>query len=212
MVIAAIGLAVGLNLPKSKQASAQPPGLPKYELTANGTKLVTGQQLNTGDPSTWALPADPRPFASAADVGFLRQEMVAAGDVHYHAHLDIIDGTQKVTVPQFLGIAIQGNNATGFAFLHTHDTSGIIHIESPKNTKFTLGQVFIEWGVRLSPTCMGGLCAGNGKVLKVFVDGKAYPGNPQNLVLLAHQEIALWYGDATATPNVPKSYTFPARL
>ena len=41
------------------------------------------------------------------------------------------------------------------AALHTHDASGIVHIESPDKRDYTLGQFFDVWGVRLSSTCLG---------------------------------------------------------
>src|SRR5439155_12528799 len=56
---------------------------------------------------------------------------------HYHSHLDIIqDGVQR-SLPANIGIT-----DTCLYWLHTHDSSGIIHIEAPadrKNHTFTLG-------------------------------------------------------------------------
>jgi hypothetical protein len=59
---------------------------------------------------------------------------------------------------------------------------------------------------------MGGLCTGNGKAFRVFVNGKPYTSDPRQVQLHAHDEIALWYGDASAKPKVPATHKFPAGL
>jgi len=132
--------------------------------------------------------------------------------VHYHAHLDInVDGN-AVVVPQYLGFVAQGNNVVGLAPLHTHDNTGIIHIENSVPATFYLGQLFIEWGVKFTPTCLGPYCSGNGKELAVFVNGQRYSGDPTQLILKAHQEIAIEYGDSGKLPKPPSSYAFPSGL
>jgi len=184
----------------------QPAGaLPTLSINENATKLSSGQSLST-KPGPWANPTDQTPYISAAGLQILSAEQLA---VHYHAHLDIVADGKTLPVPQYIGIITSGPN-TGISFLHTHDTSGVVHVEAPTNSKFTLGQVFVEWGVRLTSTCMGGYCTDATHAFKVFVNGKQYTGNPQNLVLKSLQEVALWYGDKNATPDVPKSFDFKA--
>jgi len=132
--------------------------------------------------------------------------------VHYHAHLDInVDGN-AVVVPQYIGFVVQGNKAVGLAPLHTHDDTGIIHIENSVPADFVLGQFFVEWGVKFTPTCVGPYCAGKGKELAVFVDGQRITGDPTELVLKKHQEIAIEYGAAGKLPTPPSSYAFPGGL
>ena len=96
--------------------------------------------------------------------------------------------------------------------LHTHDTSGVIHIESATRQPYTLGQVLTEWGVALTATQLGGLHADATHVLAVYVNGKRFVGDPATLQLEPHLEIALWYGPSSQTPRVPRSYRFPADL
>ncbi len=48
----------------------------------------------------------------------------------------------------------------GMAPLHTHDTSGIIHVESNEIKNYTLGQFLQNWGINLK-----------GKEVKLTVDG-----------------------------------------
>lgn len=142
----------------------------------------------------------------AAGLPALTQEAL---EVHYHAHLDILVNGQSVTVPGSIGIDDQAQRISP---VHTHDPSGIIHIEAPAPHPFTLGQFFIEWNVRLSAKCLGSLCSGNGKSLRLYVGGKPGPTDPATLILAAHQEIVLVYGDADAALTIPSTYNFPPGL
>jgi len=161
--------------------------------------------LSTAQPP-WPLPADARPDIADAGLTVAGSEAMA---VHYHAHLDIIVNGSPVSVPGGVGLVIQGRQETGITSLHTHDTSGVIHIESPAATPYTLGQFLTEWGVATGPGHVGGLATGNGNALRTYVDGHVFTGDPATIVLKAHQEIALWYGSATTTPHVPSGYSFP---
>jgi hypothetical protein len=130
--------------------------------------------------------------------------------LHIHQHLDIFINGKHETVPALIGIYANGDPSQGgfFVELHTHDTTGIMHLESPKNGTFTLGQFFGVWGVRLSKSCIGGYCAKPGTPLKFYVNGKPFLGNPNNIVLRQHQEFAIVYGKAPK--KIPSSYKFLA--
>ncbi len=58
-----------------------------------------------------------------------------------HTKLNIILNNESYTIPQ--GIGIIPNEC--IYWLHTHDTSGIIHIESPVKTSFALDQFLDVW-------------------------------------------------------------------
>jgi hypothetical protein len=119
---------------------------------------------------------------------------------HYHSHLDIFVDGKKVAVPALIGINPGANYITE---LHTHDTRGVIHVESPKeNDEFSLGQFVAEWGVFLDNKCIGAYCDG----LKWYVNGKQQTGDPENLILKPHQEIAIVVGKPPA--KIPSSYKF----
>jgi hypothetical protein len=128
--------------------------------------------------------------------------------VHIHQHLDLFVDGEKVVVPANVGI--------GPAFispLHTHDETGILHVESPTASSYGLGQFFAVWGVRLDRRCIGASCAGAGKQLRAWVDGTPVDADPTRIVLAEHQEIALAYGTPAQMPKpVPSSYDFPAGL
>jgi hypothetical protein len=129
---------------------------------------------------------------------------------HVHAHLDILVDGKPVRVPAGIGIDISdpavkrgrlpdGTMAFGgisncgkpcISPLHTHDDRGILHTESQKAHPNHLGQFFIEWRLRLSPTCVGGYC-GN---VKFYVDGKLFTGDPRSITLTNFKEIAIVIG------------------
>lgn len=126
--------------------------------------------------------------------------------VHIHQHLDLSVDGKKVAVPAQVGIASSG---AFISDLHTHDDTGIMHVEAPKVQSFTLGQFFAVWGVRLDAKCLGALCASGGKRLSAWADGSPVTGDPTRIVLAEHQEIALAYGTPAQDPKpVPKTYDF----
>jgi len=128
--------------------------------------------------------------------------------LHIHQHLDVFVHGRHVAVPAGIGIATDG----GFISpLHTHDGSGVIHVESPDVRTFTLGQLFGVWGVRLTRRCLGGYCASGADRLRVFVGGRAFTGDPRVLPLAPHAEIVVAFGTAAEIPRpLPARYSFPA--
>jgi hypothetical protein len=163
------------------------------------------------------LQTGPAPWG--ANTGDLAQRLQAAGlpplspveetVLHIHQHLDLYVDGAKVPVPAGVGI----DPAVGYAPLHTHDDSGVIHVESPTLRTYTLGEFFAVWGVRLTPGCLGGYYAGGGRELRVYVDGRAYHGDPAGLALAPHQELVVAFGTAAQLPSpVPSSYPFPPGL
>jgi hypothetical protein len=120
-------------------------------------------------------------------------------DVAYHVHAALrtyIEGKQ-IPVPAQIGIGAQ----EGFlAPLHTHDSSGVIHIESSERYPFTLGQLFAIWGVKFTNTQLGGYVPGNGNVLSVYVNGNPI-SNPVAYVMNAHDDIVVSYGKPGSFPT-----------
>jgi hypothetical protein len=130
------------------------------------------------------------------------QQLGAEGEViHIHQHLDIFVNGKHETVPQSIGI-YDGQFLTE---LHTHDTTGIMHVESPKKREFSLGEFFGVWGVRLTDKCIGGYCRPK-TPWKLYVNGAPYSGDPSKLVLIKHQEFAFVIGKPPK--KIPTSYQF----
>jgi hypothetical protein len=97
---------------------------------------------------------------------------------HIHAHLAIYAGGQPLEVPYGIGIGEPWQVAPSaegpfviagscFRWLHTHTADGIIHIESPVQRTFTLGDFFAIWGQPLGTTQVA---AAKGPVI-AYVDG-----------------------------------------
>jgi len=191
------------------------PAAARAKPTVATTPYTVATNVRLADtPPPWPLPVAARPYIKAAGLSVLSEEQLA---VHYHAHLDVIDASKevtgaKVTVPAGIGFAVERGKAQGVTELHTHDTSGILHIESAKDVPYTLGQAFTEWGVALSATQVGGLRADATHKGQVYVNGRRFTGDPATIRLKNHQELVVWYGPAGTKPTVPKSYRFPAGL
>ncbi|MBI3639584.1 MAG: hypothetical protein HY223_04625 [Thaumarchaeota archaeon] len=117
---------------------------------------------------------------------------------HVHAHLDIFVDSHPLTVPAFIGIE---NNNHCLYWLHTHSTDGVIHIESPKERGFTLGQFFDIW----QSTSKG--MPPNDQDPIIYVNGKVVTTSLKDTPLYAHDEITLVYGNPPI--NMPSFYQFP---
>jgi hypothetical protein len=104
-------------------------------------------------------------------------------DYHVHMYLGIVDHGRQVAVPDAIGLIKPGPEQNGyittagcFYYIHTHDASGMIHVEDPASlppsaTPYTLKNVLDIWGMKYSHTSFGPF---KGEV-RVFV------GNPSSL-------------------------------
>ncbi len=63
-----------------------------------------------------------------------------ATEYHIHPELTIVINGEKEVLPPDIGLTPTCMNA-----IHTHDSSGIIHVESPVQKDFTLGDFFAVW-------------------------------------------------------------------
>lgn len=179
------------------------------------------QPLRT--PAPWPLPT-----YALSQIGYARLTPLLGAIIrHDHLHLDVIVDGRRIVVPAGIGLAepvdrgpcragpaVSGDCATGTSYfgevavspLHTHTASGIVHVESDRLERFTLGQFFDQWGVRFDASCIGGYCTGNGKELRVFVNGRRVSGDPRRVVLANRQEIAVVFARAGGFGAVPSSY------
>jgi hypothetical protein len=131
----------------------------------------------------------------------LGQEGVA---LHIHPHLSIFVSGQEIPIPANIGLT----SSLG-APLHTHDVTGVVHVESTDpNRVFTLGEFFDVWGVRFTPTCLGGYCDDGDRRIRMFVDGSAYRSDPRALTLADHEQIVLTYGTPAQVPDPLPEFDF----
>lgn len=115
--------------------------------------------------------------------------------LHNHAHLDLYVNGNQMTVPERIGVV---DNKCLY-WMHTHDTSGVIHIESPKSREFTVGQFLSIWKT-------SGDFPVSGAVPKIFVNGQAMNTNLDDTRIKEHDEIAIVYGNPPSV--VPPYYQF----
>jgi hypothetical protein len=160
-----------------------------------------------------AAPGSPAPGRSVDGIACGSQEQLA---FHIHAHLTIFVRGAARTVPPGIGIApplevqrtAAGLYAAGgqcFSYLHTHAADGIIHIESPIQRVYTLGDFFDVWHQPLGRARVG---AAVGPVAG-FLDGRPWAGDPRAIPLHAHAQIQLDVGQPVVAPQ---SIVFPGSL
>jgi len=128
---------------------------------------------------------------------------------HIHAHISIFVNGQHMYVPPQIGIIPE----KCIYWLHTHDESGIIHIESPIKKDFTVGQFFDLWKKKLNNTQMfDNLFNQNDNTPEIYINGNKLPSgtNYRDVKLHAHDEIVLIYG--TSPSHIPSRYDFPQGL
>jgi hypothetical protein len=106
---------------------------------------------------------------------------------HIHPHLRITVNGAEQTIPANAGITLGCMHP-----IHTHDTSGIIHVESPEQRDFTLGDFFAVWDKAFSKDEVLGYHADATHEIKITVDG-APSDAYENLVFLDKQEVLIEY-------------------
>ena len=99
---------------------------------------------------------------------------------HIHPELKIVVGDKPQPMPANVGLTGGCERA-----LHTHDDTGIIHVESQDSREYTLGDFFSVWGEPLQRL---------GYRLEVKVDGQV-SGELGNLKFKDKQKVELVYVD-----------------
>lgn len=134
--------------------------------------------------------------ASIDGIQCLGSEQLA---MHIHQHIDVVINGKINDPPAYIGFAAGGKC---LYWIHVHpDYPGVIHVESPVNTTYTLGDYLDIWAA--TPTNLAKGIQVDHSVLKVIegrnpdrviVDGKAYGGDVRAIPLKPHALITLEYG------------------
>jgi hypothetical protein len=215
VLLVLIGLGVGLPLALSSNGSSG--GTQTTSTSAHLAPLSTLGKLEPAPPLGPAGPegpplepggnlapaSSPSPGQTVDGISCQSGEQVA---FHIHSRLTVfVDGKQKA-IPYGVGIAdpqLQPGLGTPFvaggscfSWLHTHAADGIIHIESPVQRTFTLGNFFDIWHQPLSATQVG---PEKGKVTALY-NGQVWTGNPRDIPLGSHTQIQLEVGDPLVAP------------
>jgi hypothetical protein len=132
---------------------------------------------------------------------------------HIHAHLTVFDNGQARSIPGGIGIpgsqvvqTTEGPVASGgqcIYWLHTHAPDGVIHVESPTERIYSLGDFFDEWHQPLSGSQVGDV---KGKV-SAIVDGKPWTKSVRAIPLDPHAVIQLNVGSPVPFETVNWSGT-----
>ena len=123
---------------------------------------------------------------------------------HIHAHLSLYVNGVPVPVAQGIGLA---TDQSCLYWLHTHDNSGIVHIESPQQASYTLGTFIHLWGEQFPQLQYPNqLSLTNGWV--VYVNGQVYKGDFHNITFTPHELITMAYNSPGIKPDTV--YNWPA--
>ena len=151
----------------------------------------------------WAAPADPMSRTVSAG---LKPERSESFIHHVHAHLDVFVNGKHVRVPAGIGINIHDPGVRTFKLpggakayggigrcakacispLHTHDTSGTIHVESNTVRDFTLHEFLAVWGQPGDGSAIDGH-----PVTSLTVDGVQQTSPTGDVVLKDGQKIVM---------------------
>lgn len=135
-----------------------------------------------------------KPPPAQAAVSGIECHSSEATNYHVHSHLDVFVDGQKVELPS--GIGIKSTTPSCLFWLHTHDASGIVHVEAPAKKDFNLGQFVDIWNQTYTPSKpMFESVAG--KPITAYVNGTQVP-DYRNISLDSREEIVLVFGKPPA--------------
>ncbi len=106
---------------------------------------------------------------------------------HIHPHLQILVNGREQSIPTNIGISL-----TCMHPIHTHDTSGTLHVESPEPRDFTLTDFFAVWGKMFNQNQILESAIDSNHIIKVTVNG-APVDTYENTVLRDKDQIVISY-------------------
>jgi hypothetical protein len=183
----ALGLALqGCGGPATKPAAAEGP---------EGIAVQTGPVLAPASTAANGAPVDGIRCDASEQVAY-----------HIHSHLLVFVNGQPRSLPYGIGLVAPVAQDTGlgtfahadrcYYWLHVHAGDGIIHIESPTQQTYTLGQFFALWRQPLSSGAVGPATG----AVTAYVNGKPFTGDPGTIPLKNHEDIQLDVGTPAPAP------------
>lgn len=156
--------------------------------------IVLGAQA-LGQDALARLPGHTANVANAPTIDGIPCDTAQQYGYHVHTQLTIFVDDQPFQIPAGVGIGqpwatVQSDQVqygSCYYWLHTHDTSGLIHVEAPAPRPFTLGQFFDIWGEPLRRDNV----AGQKGTVAIQVDGKLFYGDPLRIVLNEDETIVI---------------------
>lgn len=163
------------------------PAPPELRLAAGYTEVQAAEGLSTPYWPDWNYTGtDPIDGVTCA----------TSEAYHIHAMISIYRNGTRLALPKNIG-----RSACNYD-LHTHDGTGVIHVETATPKAFTLGQFFSVWGQTLNPGEVAGLVGAptfyvvqNEQITKITE-------NPDDIPLEGHKEIVIVVG--TPPTEIPR--------
>jgi hypothetical protein len=163
------------------------PPPPELHLAAGYTEVQAAEALSTPYWADWSYTGT----APIDGVACANSEAY-----HIHAMISIYRNGTRLALPKNIG-----RSACNYD-MHTHDGTGVIHVETAAPKAFTLGQFFSLWGQTLSPAEVAGLpnaptfyVVQNEQITKITE-------NPDDITLEGHKEIVIVTG--TPPTEIPR--------
>lgn len=94
-------------------------------------------------------------------------EHVDHSPTHTHTQLKVVQEGNEIKIPSNVGISDNCMHP-----LHTHDATGLIHMEYPMPLPFFLGDFFNVMGIKFDDTQIGSIRTFDGYKIEVFKNGK----------------------------------------
>jgi hypothetical protein len=171
--------ACGGGDPDPNPPPAPDPGTPP--LAASETPIVEGATLGQ---QKWADGSAPGARGDGV-------ECTTSENYHLHGLVSVYQNGTRLAVPKNIGIG------TCTYELHTHDATGVVHVETSAQKKFTFGQFFTVWGQPLGAGNVGGI-TGTAKFY-VIENGTVTPtSTPADVEIAPHRELAIVIGTPPA--------------
>ena len=115
---------------------------------------------------------------------------------HIHVHLTMYIDGKSVEPPANVGIA---SDQSCYYWLHTHDATGVVHIESPAGHSYVLGNFFDEWSTQFPSLSFPSQLDLTGWT--AYLNGTLYQGDFHKIPLQSHNVITLMYNSPNAKPD-----------
>ncbi len=116
---------------------------------------------------------------------------------HIHVHLSMFINGASVQLPKNIGIA---SDQSCLYWLHVHDTTGVIHIESPAGHSYVLGNFLDEWSTQFPSLSYPAELDLSGWT--AYLNGKLYQGDFHKIPFESHNVITLMYNSPNAKPDI----------
>jgi hypothetical protein len=163
------------------------PPPPELRLAAGYTEVQAAEALSTPYWADWS-------YTGTAPIDGVA--CASSEAYHIHAMISIYRNGTRLALPKNIG-----RSACNYD-MHTHDGTGVIHVETATLKAFTLGQFFSLWGQTLGPAEVAGLpdaptfyVVQNEQITKITE-------NPDDITLEGHKEIVIVTG--TPPTEIPR--------